>query len=77
MKPACSILDRSFRYVPAAATSVSETWRRFGWQPTTAEERDRQLGPPGSFAIDQSQRLRVPPAPRSQQRVLPTFAQHD
>ncbi len=39
MKPNRSILDESFRYVPAAATSVVETWRRFGWYPTTDEER--------------------------------------
>jgi hypothetical protein len=39
MKPARSILDESFRYVPAAATSVAETWRRFGWRPTTDEDR--------------------------------------
>jgi hypothetical protein len=77
MKPAHSILDRSFRYVPAAATSVSDTWRRFGWQPTTLEERDRQLGPAPSFAPEQAQRLRVPPAPLLQQRVALTFAQPD
>ncbi len=39
MKPNRSILDESFRYVPAAATSVAETWRRFGWHPTTNDER--------------------------------------
>jgi hypothetical protein len=77
MKPARSILDRSFHYVPAAATSVSDTWRRFGWQPTTDEERDRQFGPPPSFAANQARRLRVPLALLLQQRVLLTFAQHD
>jgi len=41
MKPARSILDRSFRYVPAVATSVVETWRRFGWRPMTVEERKK------------------------------------
>jgi hypothetical protein len=39
-KPTHSILNDSFRYVPAAATSVVETWRRFGWRPTTDEERN-------------------------------------
>ena len=34
MKPSRSILDESFRYVPSAATSVADTWRRFGWRPT-------------------------------------------
>ena len=34
-----SILDPAFRYVPSFATSVAATWRRFGWRPTTDEER--------------------------------------
>jgi hypothetical protein len=42
MKPTQSILDHSFRYVPAVATSVMQTWRRFGWQPTTDDERQRR-----------------------------------
>ena len=42
MKPVHSILDDSFRYVPAIVTSVVETWRRFGWRPTTEEERKRR-----------------------------------
>lgn len=42
MKPAHSILDDSFRYVPATSTSVAETWRRFGWRPVTDEERKRR-----------------------------------
>ena len=45
MKPAHSILDDSFRYVPAIATSVAETWRRFGWRPTSDEERKRRRQP--------------------------------
>jgi hypothetical protein len=44
MKPRQSILDRSFRYVPAVATSVMQTWRRFGWQPTTDDDRQRRRG---------------------------------
>src|SRR5438309_9484987 len=34
-----SILDPAFRYVPSFATSVAATWRRFGWRPTTDEDR--------------------------------------
>jgi hypothetical protein len=39
MRPSRSILDRDFRYVPSVATSVAETWRRFGWQPMRKAER--------------------------------------
>lgn len=39
MRPAHSIFDASFRYVPSIATSVAETWRRAGWLPMTDEER--------------------------------------
>jgi hypothetical protein len=42
MKPSISILDHSFRYVPSVATSVAETWRRFGWRPAMALERSRR-----------------------------------
>jgi hypothetical protein len=41
-KPSRSILDESFPYVSAAATSVSDTWRRFGWRPMTDEDRKRR-----------------------------------
>jgi hypothetical protein len=39
MKPSKSILDESFAYVPSATTDVGATWRRFGWQPMSDEER--------------------------------------
>ncbi len=42
MRPARSILDASFRYVPSFSTSVASTWRRAGWQPTTEEQRTAQ-----------------------------------
>lgn len=45
MKPFISILDRSFRYVPSVSTSVADTWRRFGWRPTTQCERDARSNP--------------------------------
>ncbi|HEV8210073.1 MAG TPA: hypothetical protein VGP77_08120 [Vicinamibacterales bacterium] len=48
MKPDRSILDASFRYVPAVSTSVADTWRRFGWQPASLGER--QLQPQRSSA---------------------------
>jgi len=37
VKPSISILDRSFRYVPSVATSVADTWRRFGWRPASRQ----------------------------------------
>ena len=52
MKPTPSILDESFRYVPAVATSVAETWRRFGWRPTTEEERKRRRRPTVALVVE-------------------------
>ena len=31
--PPVGLLDRNFKYVPAAATDVTQTWRKFGWTP--------------------------------------------
>src|SRR5229473_3281943 len=42
IRPAGSILDASFCYVPSFSTSVASTWRRAGWQPTTEEQRTAQ-----------------------------------
>lgn len=39
MKPNKSILDESFTYTPSTATAVEATWRRYGWQPMTEQER--------------------------------------
>jgi len=33
------LLDPRFRYVPAVATDVTATWRRFGFDPRQNEER--------------------------------------
>ena len=52
MKPARSILDRAFRYVPAVGTSVAETWRRFGWRPMTDEERKARLRRATTFLVE-------------------------
>ena len=40
--PFKSILDQSFKYVSCIATDVDKTWRRFGWCPTSAEEREQR-----------------------------------
>jgi hypothetical protein len=37
------LTDPDFTWTPAVKTSVQETWKRFGWLPTTDKEReDRQ-----------------------------------
>lgn len=49
MKPNKSILDESFSYTPAAATAVDATWRRYGWQPVTDQDRNnRRHGTPAA-----------------------------
>jgi hypothetical protein len=52
MKPTHSILNDSFRYVPAIATSVTETWRRFGWRPRTEDERERVRRPTAALVVE-------------------------
>jgi hypothetical protein len=52
MRPIRSILDASFRYVPAVATSVASTWRRAGWRPTTDEERKTRRHPTAELVVD-------------------------
>jgi hypothetical protein len=47
-----SILDPAFRYVPSFATSVAETWRRFGWRPTTDEDRKARRRPDMELVVD-------------------------
>jgi hypothetical protein len=38
-----NILDSRFKYIPAAATNIEETWKKHGWKKTTdAERRARQ-----------------------------------
>ncbi len=29
------LLDAEFKYIPAAHTDITQTWRRFGYRPTT------------------------------------------
>jgi hypothetical protein len=52
------IFDPSFRYVPAASTSVADTWRRFGWRPTTDAERAGRQRP--AAPRDRGRAARIP-----------------
>jgi hypothetical protein len=40
-----SLLDRRFKYIPAAATDVAATWRRFGFDPRGNASRRAATGP--------------------------------
>jgi hypothetical protein len=44
-----SLLDPRFRYVPAVATDVTATWRRFGFDPQQNEERRARLKRPDAL----------------------------
>jgi hypothetical protein len=52
MRPAHSILDSSFCYVPAVATSVAATWQRFGWRPPSEERQGVRRRPSASRVVE-------------------------
>ena len=39
-----SILNKDFKYVPAAATDITQTWRKFGWKPIERKEKHYEGG---------------------------------
>jgi hypothetical protein len=53
-----NLLDPRFKYIPAAATDVAGTWRRFGFRPVTDEERRARLSR-GRFEEADAVRARV------------------
>jgi hypothetical protein len=71
VKPTRSLLDPSFQYVPALATSVADTWRRFGWRPVTEAERKGRRSPGAMLVVDRVVAVKpVAPSPRFA-RALP------
>ena len=43
LKPASRLLDLRFNYIPAAATDIAATWKRFGFDPHANKQRREQL----------------------------------
>jgi len=54
MKP--SLLDPKFKYIPAAATSIQDTWRKHGWRPKNEVSGLRSVD--ASEAITPERRVR-------------------
>ena len=43
LKPATRLLDLRFKYIPAAATDIAETWKRHGFDPRVNKQRRELL----------------------------------
>ncbi|MBA3254365.1 MAG: hypothetical protein M3496_13555 [Pseudomonadota bacterium] len=43
LEPATRLLDLRFTYIPAAATDIAATWRRFGFDPCVNKQRRELL----------------------------------
>lgn len=54
MRP--NILDPKFKYIPATATSIQDTWRKFGWRPKNEVSGLRSVD--ASEAITTERRIR-------------------
>lgn len=54
MKPFKSILDRSFTYTPSTATSVDQTWRRYGWRPAAEQGRTQEAHASAASQVSES-----------------------
>jgi hypothetical protein len=57
MKPSRTILDERFQYIPSIATSVADTWRRFGWRPKEELSRNERANPAVGYDADLFARL--------------------
>lgn len=42
-KPATRLLDPRFNYIPAVATNIAATWRRFGFDPRANQQRRERV----------------------------------
>jgi hypothetical protein len=66
------LLDQRFRYISAANTDVSATWRRFGFRPTTeSERRARTRASPGADEARDSAPRDLELAPRLEAKAHP------
>ena len=44
LKPVTRLLDLRFNYIPAAATDIAATWKRFGFDPHANKQRRDSSG---------------------------------
>lgn len=66
------LLDTRFKYTPSTRTNIANTWRRFGFHPTTQAERNARIrrletqnasdAQPYVTELKQSERKAIPPA---------------
>ena len=53
------ILDPNFKYTPAAATNIQDTWRKFGWRPVSEVPNMRNVEPSQADAPEKRDRPKI------------------